>query len=192
MEDNNQWCLYDHDPLLLTDVSLQQESSSYTHCSSCKNPSTFLILIFSLSLSCGNSKFLFFKKLIITSKFWIWWYPRAPFCLVCHFLFSFWRDSSFTSITELSEFGYGGQACVSRWQPQHWLGHWTEEKMKNFVKELNLFLVLDEPPFCDFDEGCELMLQGFLRKMEDLKGTAWNSMTQMWKMCLMVNGIRFC
>ncbi|KAG5025748.1 hypothetical protein AAZX31_08G172400 [Glycine max] len=31
MEDNNQWCLYDHDPLLLTDVSLQQESSSYTH-----------------------------------------------------------------------------------------------------------------------------------------------------------------
>ncbi|KAH1051725.1 Kinesin-like protein KIN-14Q [Glycine max] len=32
MEDNNQWCLYDHDPLLLTDVSLQQESSSYTHC----------------------------------------------------------------------------------------------------------------------------------------------------------------
>ncbi|KAL2581901.1 hypothetical protein AAZX31_15G236700 [Glycine max] len=34
MKDNNQWCLYDHDPLLLTDVSLQQESSSYTHCSS--------------------------------------------------------------------------------------------------------------------------------------------------------------
>ncbi|KAG5000492.1 hypothetical protein JHK87_021564 [Glycine soja] len=32
MGDNNQWCLYDHDPLLLTDVSLQQESSSYTHC----------------------------------------------------------------------------------------------------------------------------------------------------------------
>lgn len=130
--------------------------------------------------------------MIITCKFWTWWSPRAPFCLVCHFLFSFWRNSSFTSITELSEFGYGGQACVSRWQPQHWLGHWTEEKMKNFVKELNLFLVLDEPPFCDFDEGCELMLQGFLRKMEDLKGTAWNSMTQMWKMCLMVNGIRFC
>ncbi|TKY49332.1 Kinesin protein KIFC3 [Spatholobus suberectus] len=33
MEDNNQWCLYDHDPLLLTDVSLQQESSPYTHSS---------------------------------------------------------------------------------------------------------------------------------------------------------------
>ncbi|KAK7324407.1 hypothetical protein VNO77_27943 [Canavalia gladiata] len=32
MEDN-QWCLYDHDPLLLTDVSLQQETSSNTHCS---------------------------------------------------------------------------------------------------------------------------------------------------------------
>ncbi|KAK7401681.1 hypothetical protein VNO78_13353 [Psophocarpus tetragonolobus] len=32
-EDVNQWCLYDHDPLLLTDVYLQQESSSYTHCS---------------------------------------------------------------------------------------------------------------------------------------------------------------
>ncbi|XP_020220094.1 kinesin-like protein KIN-14Q [Cajanus cajan] len=31
MEDN-QWCLYDHDPLLLTDVSMQQDSSSYTHC----------------------------------------------------------------------------------------------------------------------------------------------------------------
>lgn len=41
MEDN-QWCLYDHDPLLLTDVSFQQESSSYnTHCSNCKNPFTF-------------------------------------------------------------------------------------------------------------------------------------------------------
>jgi len=51
MEDNNQWCLYDHDPLLLTDVSLQQESSSYTHSPNCKNPSTFLIHFFSLSLS---------------------------------------------------------------------------------------------------------------------------------------------
>ncbi|XP_047163257.1 kinesin-like protein KIN-14Q isoform X2 [Vigna umbellata] len=33
MEDTNQWRRYDHDPLLLTDVSLQQESSSYTRCS---------------------------------------------------------------------------------------------------------------------------------------------------------------
>ncbi|XP_027342983.1 kinesin-like protein KIN-14Q [Abrus precatorius] len=32
MEDN-QWCLYDHDPLLLTDVSLQQQNSFNTHCS---------------------------------------------------------------------------------------------------------------------------------------------------------------
>jgi len=72
MEDTtNQWSRYDHDPLLLTDVSLQQESFSYTRGSNCKKePFNFShSFSFFLSLSCGNSQK---KKKVIaisTAKF---------------------------------------------------------------------------------------------------------------------------
>jgi len=58
MEDSNQWRRYEHDPLLLTDVSLQQESSSYTRGSNCKKePLNFSHpFSFFLSLSCRSSQ----------------------------------------------------------------------------------------------------------------------------------------
>jgi len=47
-----------------------------------------------------------------------------------------------------------------------------DQNMKYFCSNGESLLVLDKPYFSDFDEGWELLLQGFLGKMEVWKGTA--------------------
>ncbi|CAJ1958030.1 unnamed protein product [Sphenostylis stenocarpa] len=64
MEDTNQWCRYDHDPLLLTDVSLQQESSSYTRCSNSLSQSSLSSQVLAMEDEpvCGDSPSIGFSR----------------------------------------------------------------------------------------------------------------------------------